>query len=529
MALNGVTWAELAQRWAWGALAAHEWYELLPFPSYRVRAGFVDADWGEVASAYGWAQLASAFAWEEIEAGPLSAEDVRALRIERRAADLFERLSAGRADLVLENAGAAYSPEQAGGPYVLKVGDALAVKAVTEQGSVYGLFSGHVERYGVNPAPERRTTHLQAADRARLLKRSINLGLRAEAPVGSLFAEVLSTAGVAPEYRAVAGIADRAPYAFLDNLSGGDAFDRLLRTGAHHGYVSGAGRITVRGRNFDLLATSVASYADFAALGFALADERVVNDARVSGEPREATGVSTIAWLDETQTLAAGAGVSFVLGFLDPETRERATPAMSLVAPDAGTDYALAAAPDGTGADLSSGAVVSLAAFATSALVTVTNANAGPAYLTRFQLRGVPLRRKPAFIAQAEGASSQAVFGRRTLAIESDMIGDVLKAADYAAYLVDRFAEPAGDLAVAIKNRFPDVLARELLERVTLVESHTGVASDYVIEGLAHTVSFERGVEHVLEMSLHRAAPKAYLVLDSDPAGRIDAARTLGF
>ena len=70
-------------------------------PTYIVRGGFVTPTWTEISSNYTWGQLADAFTWSELAAGPVPNQDVRQINMDRKSADVFNRLTVGRASGVL--------------------------------------------------------------------------------------------------------------------------------------------------------------------------------------------------------------------------------------------------------------------------------------------------------------------------------------------------------------------------------------------------------------------------------------------
>jgi hypothetical protein len=50
------------------------------------------------------------------------------------------------------------------------------------------------------------------------------------------------------------------------------------------------------------------------------------------------------------------------------------------------------------------------------------------------------------------------------------------------------------------KNDFPEMLKPDLLDGIHVANSHTNVATNYVVQSVRHTVSFnERGTQHMVE------------------------------
>ena len=92
--------------------------------------------------------------------------------ISRDRASIFESLSPGRADIVLDNYTGDYSPENPNGRYYgnLRPNTDIRIRA-THSGSSFYLFNGFVDRWEPNPDLSQRTTHVQATDRMKDLSR----------------------------------------------------------------------------------------------------------------------------------------------------------------------------------------------------------------------------------------------------------------------------------------------------------------------------------------------------------------------
>jgi len=166
-------------------------------------------------------------------------------------------------------------------------------------------------------------------------------------------------------------------------------------------------------------------------------EKDISNAVRLSSAPREAaTSVQTVAWLTSYPTVAASGHTSFWLTYVDPVTLKGPTPVTSAVTPVTSTDYRITAQADGLGGDYTSTASVAVTFFATTAVCSVFNGTGSPAFVSKFNLRGVPLLERPKIDIESEDGSSQAVYGTRQYTLASNLITNRLYAENYIEYLL---------------------------------------------------------------------------------------------
>lgn len=493
-------------------------------PQYLVFAEAAGgATWPEVATISTSWDVLSQFTWAELSWR--RPEAVRGFTVNRAVADTFNRLQIGRAQIVVDNANNSLSPEF--NP-LARPGKGVSIKAFTAAGSAYGMFFGTAERYLVGARLGERRVTLDCLDHLKRLRTNISLPLVADFSATSYFNAALAEAGFTAEERAVDTLTDIIPYAQLDNAAAGDVLEQLRAAGGHNLYLSGAGVFRVRDRNFDFRQTSVGSYEEFLGLSYELNDVRIINDARISTQFRKATtGVRTIAWIDQLITIPASGLSTFFIEYVDPDTLEKPTPASSLTTPVASSDYRANANPSGLSTDMTNSiTLATFVPFAQTALVTFNNPTPALAYLTKFQVRGFPLQVQPQIIAQSVSTPSQRDYGVKTFQIDTTLAANPQFIRDYADFLVLRHADPIADIDFSIKNVFPDVYQRELLDRVTLVNTAIGINSEWTIVSMEHTLALERGVEHSVKFGVRLAETKQFFVLD---VSTLDGVDYLGF
>ena len=462
--------------------------------------------------------------------------DCLSFNVVRALADPLHELTMGRALVVLDNGTAKYSPNNAASPYygLLKMGTAIRLQA-THSSSTYNLFQGTVEAYRIDPVLGGRRVTLECYDLMRHLKdRSVDTPMLVDYNVSSVFTEVFTRAGLTSAQYAIDRVDDTVPFFWVQDRKAVEVMNELLNVGHYYSYVDGGGALRVRSRYFQIEKSVVASYInDFMGLTYALNTDTVLNQARISGQlRRQATAVQTIAWLREIVTIAASSGIGFFLDYVDPDQPAIGAPANNVVTPVSSTDYYTNTTSDNTGADRTAQTSVTVTKFGESAICSLYNGSADAIYVTRFQLRGNSVQLQPAIAVQSDVASSQTIYGRKTFTLDSPYLGNILYARDYADYMAQKFADPVDQIALTLKNQYPDVLAREVGDLIFITESETAVNTSLSISEIDHTVSLSRGLEHVLRLKVYLpqgASAGNVLILDDPVKGKLDSGRRLGF
>lgn len=482
-------------------------------PKYFVRADFVTPTWTEISSNYTWGLLAQGFTWSELAAGPVPDQDIRQINIDRKSADVFNRLTIGRASGVLDNVFAQYSPLS--GTSKIDVNQVLTVKTIVTN-SIYGLFSGFVDTARVVPGEGNKVIQFSASDRVKLFRQIIQTSLQVDTITNSLFGVVLDAADVDAVDRIIdPQMKDDIPFAWLDNISAGEALDQIMRSGAHLMYIDGKGKFNAKSRSSEQFASPLSSHENFFDLDFAITDQGIINDAIITGQPRKvSTSVNTVAFIGDNPAINSGATLTFFLEFLDPDTRDP-TPVQSLITPVASQDFRLFSNEAETGTDLTSAAGVIVTPFATTALVSVTNSGNVNGFLTHFQLRGNAIQRSPAFLVQTQVASSQLQYGVRGFGLQTNLTDRITFVKNYAEFIVAQKKDPPQAISFGLKNENPAMLQLDILEKVTLVESTTGISGDWVIKSVRDQLSFIRGTEHIRTFEVEQVQI-SFFVLDVD-------------
>ncbi|OGL45179.1 MAG: hypothetical protein A2W05_07480 [Candidatus Schekmanbacteria bacterium RBG_16_38_10] len=453
------------------------------------------------------------------------------ISINRETATYERGLSMGRCELELDNHERRYSPLNTSGPHYGYLNPNKKVKVVANYNTTtYTLFTGFIDSYTIDPQIGMRSVYIQASDMIKNMKlQTINMPFRVNIGVGSLFSEVLSYATVPLSDRHVHDFMDTVAFVWFENRKPTDVLDNLLTYGNFGAYVSGSGILHIHDRHFNMEGSVVASYNEFFGLSYSRDESNIGNIIRVSGNPREqSTELAVVAGLQEVITIPGSSKNSFWLSYMDPITQETNTPVNSIIFPVPQTDYTFNSAPTGLGTDLTSFMTITGAMLSTTAIFSLTNTIATKGYVTKFNLRGYPILRKPTVSYEAEVASSQAAYGRRAYIIESDFINTLQYSKDYVTYLMYEHLDPVDNVPFSLKNQFPDILQRELTDIVHIVESNTALSIDGIILSLSHDINFERGIEHSVQYDVDRWADPEWLLLEHPTKGVLDS-RKVGF
>lgn len=498
---SGATGSERGVYFAGGKL------EITGVSAYRATTGTPEVSTLSVAQS--WAQVPD--------------QDVYAFRCKRRVADILNRMSVGNATISLDHEYGQYISS-------MKINHGVRLSAITDAGSEYFLFTGRVKSWDTNPALGRREMTVRAVDAAEDLRQKISLPLAIDTVVSSLLTDVLSTSGFPADRINIGALNDSISFGYLSGITAGEAVHRIIQSGAHLAWVDGSGTFRAESRNYDIRGTTaVESMETFFGYNARDNDSKIINDMSVIGQPRrEATDIGTVAWIEESIRVGASLSVTFTLNHVDPDTLDEDTPVNSFVTLVASQDYYMSTQESFGGSNLTSAISLSVTHFATTTEVTAYNSSSFTGYLSRFQLRGLPLQLLPKIEARVETSSSQSIYGQKSRVIENDLIPDYLRAQSFAEFMALRYPDPPRDIRISRKNVFPEVVQREILDPIHIVNSLTGVASDFSIYSVEHVVTFRRGLEHTTQLETELGFVKEWLVLGHPEFGLLDQ-RRLGY
>lgn len=442
----------------------------------------------------------------------------------RSVGDIFTNFAPDPATFELSNDVGSFSPILQSG---LIPGRRIKLEA-TYSGSSFALYSGRIKNLATRPVLGERTTVIEATTEVDRMNRTLlNTGIFTSINAGSLFTEIMSRTNV--QSFVADALSDTVDFAWYQDRNAVNAVEQLVRSGYYQAFTDGAGTINLRGRYFGVLGTNVSTITDAFDLNYSLSDDRVINRAKVSANPREQIStVSTIAYVAQPITIPASSAVGFFVSFLDPRDPGTTTPVGSIVTPVSSTDFYAAANIDGTGSNYTSTLSVSVTAFGESAVCSLFNGTGAIAYVTRFQIRGYPILKGAAYKPQFDDSSSQNVYGLMELSIDESLITDLTYLKDFTTMLVNERKNPRASVAMTRINEFPDVLEHEVGDVLSIINSVSGINSHWAIRSVDHQIDMGEGLSHRVSYDLEGYTERQWLVLDHPEFGKLDNNRQLG-
>jgi hypothetical protein len=359
------------------------------------------------------------------------------------------------------------------------------------------LFMGHMDEYKMLPAPGDRRVQVTAQDAlAKLKEARVTTDLYEIIRTGDAVTAVLDAIGWSGSLR---DIDDGATIMRWWVVDGEDAYTALTNIMAAEGTpslitVDSSGNIVFRDRHHRLLltasTTSQATFSDTgseplfsAPLEYDQGWSDIVNDVSFDVEERNPAAEIGVVWSsDLSYFVPDGTTYTIVATSTDPF--------YGLITPVSATDY-----------QLRSGSV-DVTISRTQGLSTIISIEAtGDSVIDGLQVRGylVPVSRTVR--AEASNSTSITAYGRKSGpedAGAASLEDAKAIAALTVAYRKDPLPIVTLDLigATGLETRLAQNLARDLSDRITIVDAETGLNRAFFVENLTHKIR-EAGLIHV--------------------------------
>jgi hypothetical protein len=361
------------------------------------------------------------------------------------------------------------------------------------------LFNGHMDEYGLRPARNDRKVEITAQDAlAKLKEARVTTGLYQIIRTGDAVNAVLDAIGWPARLR---DLDDGATIMRWWVVDGDDAYTALTDIMAAEGSpslitVDSSGNVVFRDRHHRVLLTaSTTSQATFRDTGseplfsepfeYDQGWSDVVNDVSFDVEERNPEPELGVVWSSELSYFVPN-GTTYTI------VATSSDPFYSLITPVSGTDY-----------QLRSGSV-NVTISRTQGLSTIISiAATGDSVIDGLQIRGylVPVSRTVR--AEASDSTSITAYGRKSGPEGAGAAS--LEDAKAIAYLAVQYRKDPlpivtfdviGGEASALSTRLAQNLARDLSDRITVVDAESGTNRDFFVENLTHRVR-EAGIIHV--------------------------------
>lgn len=440
----------------------------------------------------------------------------------RDVATAVSPIVAGRGSFQLDNADRRFSPFNAGSPIGANLKPARPVLLERIVGGVaYSILAGHTDTAPINPDVDSKTVTFTVVDylgdfRTAPMATTLYQGMRTGELIDQTLTEIGWTGG-----RDLDDGATVVPYWWSTE----NAYDALQKLVASEGApallsIGPAGEVVFRDRTHRLIrSASTTVQATWRGTEGAVEPvmgkgfswdagwNGVLNDVSFSVDEREPDGALTAVWsTPETIHLGASASQTFIATTSDPFR--------DAVAPQDVFDFrTLSGSVASTSLSRTSGA---------STVITVT-AGAGGAVVAGLQLRAYSIPVARTVGVRENDATSITDYGRRNLPPDAIPVWasrwDAVSLADL--YVLQR-KQPLATCQVSFvcadqqTTRLAAVLARDIGDRVRIVEPETQTNHDFFVESIAHNIDLRTGA-HTVTFGCERApsAPTNPFILNT--------------
>lgn len=291
---------------------------------------------------------------------------------------------------------------------------------------------------------------------------------------------------------------------------------RVVASELGYFYVTGDGTATFEARGDRYSRTDDATFANtMSGLELITTRDSLVSKVQVVTHPRTVDATNVVLYsLQSVPSIPVGGTVSIFGGYTDPTNRASRVGGTSMVTPVASTDYTANSEANGTGTDLTANLTVATEFTGNGVRFTLTNTASVPLYVTKLQARGIGIYDYGATAAEAEDASIATDFGDNVVSIDMPYQSDVVVGTDSArsilalygasevgswylgtagaselgqtTRLAFRMQTTVGSVRIAPQTLAlqTQIMARDVGDRIALLEDVTGVASSFYIHAI---------------------------------------------
>lgn len=393
----------------------------------------------------------------------------------------------GTIELTVKNNDGKYSPENAASPLYgyLKPGKPIRVRA-TYDGSTYYVFRGEIDRITPNPDRDRRTAYILGTGMLRRFKTNITTALQTDQTEAELLATITAAVQKSGETLTTdfdTGL-DTYGYAWWQEDDALKAAMEIASGSQGTFFEEADGTIRFDNRNARATATSQATFDNTGyayGMRYNYGSRELYNRVTTPSYAREVQGSATLWTLQETPLISPGETRTFTAVLDDP--------ASAITTPAATTDYTANDESGGGGADRTADVSFVITKYGQSATLEVTNDGAPAFYLTLLQLRGTELTVSDTGNYQADDTTSQGDYGILSNDYPGIFVDSIGWAEDRSRLVLAKKKDPQSEIEMTLRPRdgttLTQMLAREIGDRITVIEDNTAVNGDFFIEQIS--------------------------------------------
>lgn len=383
------------------------------------------------------------------------------------------------------------------------------------------LFTGYTHRF--RPSQDQKMCALKCVDElSKMQHKTTQMTLQTNKTTGELIEAALTDYGFSATNRLVDDGASTIEIAGWSDKRASDICQTIAQAERGLFYIDAAGWALFEDRNHRRQAPHTAAQAVFdgaplaGKASYELDDADVHNVIRVKAHPVKTQAATGVIWtLQPIPFMANGETRTFYAKFRDWTMGEnlRAADITALVAT---TDYTANSQADGGGADRTANLAIVKTDYAEqSKLVLTASANL---FVTKLQIRGKLSMNLDEVEVIEEDAASQALYGKRTLEFNSELLQDIDDAAQFALMLKARHNEPLARVGFVFDGHrdiycLDAAMRLALSDRVDITDSDVGLADEsYFIEAMNHHI-YEGGLWHTVTLTLEPVVAEGYWIL----------------
>lgn len=446
------------------------------------------------------------------------------LKFERGKNDELGYSITGMCELRLNNSDDKYSPKYSSSPLYgyVKPGREIRVLAHFDraQNEPYTLFRGRIDTITPHPHYAKEDCYILALDGMDILTRAdVSTGLHEDQKTGVIIGDILDKASWSSARRTLDTGVDTLPYVWWNNVKAMLAINQLGESQLGSFWVDGAGYARWEDRHHRLKGAHMTPRFEFdnimVDIPYEYSMRGTINRA-VSAFIPKAEQASAVIWtLEEgTPAIAPGETYSFEAEYGDP--------AKDVITPVANTDYTINSEAGGGGDDLSGDMTVTFTGYGAGAVVSILSAASVIAYITLFQIRGKSILNEETITRTAEDSASQDDYGIHSKQLTVPFQSSLATAEGLAKWLVATYKDPTPNVNMAMMNadweRWQQILALDISDRITVKNTKLGLDDDYYINKVKHRIT-QGGLLHSVQWALEDASDAEYWILGKSQLG----------
>ncbi len=438
----------------------------------------------------------------------------------RGKSDELGKAEVGNLTVTVNNAAGLYSPTLTSGALYGSLLPKRAIKLYySASGTNYPLFYGFIEEIIPHPHKSQQDAVITAVDGLDFLSRhDMATALYKNTLTGTIHGYILDDAGWSASMRAIDAGQDTVPYWYGQDVKARFAQEEIDDSEQGFSYVNGSGYFVFEDRHHRSTATHQTSQGTFtntmADITYSLNPRYIYNIIKATVTPWSLQAAAELWRLQEvpaipageSQTWWGGAAVSGESVFVDAWT----TPVIT-------TDYTANTQADGLGTDLTSSIAITTTKLAKTIKLVVTNNAAVPAYITLLKARGTWYDNLTRVTRKASDSTSQTAYQKRTYEVSGKYMTSADKAQDFVNYAIGKYKDPRGQLSMTLQNQdaatLAQILAREISDRITVVNTTLGINGTYFIDAMEHDISMS-GLRHTVTYRLAETKNEDFWCLD---------------